>query len=141
MPPSKAPKTVLDKVCTCTTPLRSAQPHCRKLARSPRCCERAWAASGTRAMLTLSHVPVPTRPPRSLVRCQVIAAIDALADPAGASRQAIKKFCDKAYGEVKATAFKKALAQGVAKGKLEARGTQRVSRMLMGRPPRMCDVC
>ena len=49
---------------------------------------------------------------------KVIDAIETLAEPGGASRVAIAKFVKGKHGEVSAVHLKKALAAGVAKGKL-----------------------
>ena len=53
---------------------------------------------------------------------KVCDAIGLLAEPGGASRVAIAKAVAAAHGEVGAPLLKKALAQGVAKGKLEQTG-------------------
>lgn len=53
---------------------------------------------------------------------KVCKAIDALAEPGGASRVAVAKFVKETYGEVKAPLLKKAFADGVAKGKLVQSG-------------------
>ena len=58
---------------------------------------------------------------------KVVAAIDVLADPQGASRPAIAKCVKETFGEVSAALLKKALSSGVASGKLTQHGPQRFS--------------
>ena len=58
---------------------------------------------------------------------KVLHAIETLADPQGASRPAIAKCVKESFGEVSAPLLKKALASGVASGKLTPHGTQRFS--------------
>ena len=53
---------------------------------------------------------------------RILSAVETLAEPGGASRQAIVKCLKANGGEVSATHLKKALAAGVAKGKLEQNG-------------------
>uniref|UniRef100_A0A7S3B8C1 peptidylprolyl isomerase n=1 Tax=Haptolina ericina TaxID=156174 RepID=A0A7S3B8C1_9EUKA len=53
---------------------------------------------------------------------KIISAIDTLADPLGASRPAIAKCVKETHGELSAALLKKALAQGVTKGKLIQQG-------------------
>jgi FKBP-type peptidyl-prolyl cis-trans isomerase len=53
---------------------------------------------------------------------KVCEAIETLAEPGGASRQAIAKCVKSAHGETSAALLKRVLADGVAKGKLEQTG-------------------
>lgn len=56
---------------------------------------------------------------------KVCQAIEALAEPGGASRQAISKYIKAHHGEVSAVHLKKAFAAGVGKGQLVQSGSQR----------------
>ena len=56
---------------------------------------------------------------------KVCKAIEALAEPGGASRVAVAKYIKETFGEVKAPLLKKAFATGVQNGKLVQHGTQR----------------
>ena len=60
---------------------------------------------------------------------KICQAVDALAEPGGASRIAITKYIKNTHGEVSAAHLKKAFAAGVAKNKLVQNG-QRFARKM-----------
>ena len=69
---------------------------------------------GAQGVKTLSMPPT--------VLDKVIKAVEALAEPGGASRIAITKYVKGTFGEVSPALLKKALSTGVAKGKLSQNG-------------------
>ncbi len=60
--------------------------------------------------------------PKLTVQDKIVEAVTALAEPGGASRQAITKWVHEHYGEEKPALLKRAFITGVAKGKLVKSG-------------------
>jgi len=67
------------------------------------------------------HAPTPMAPPKTTLD-KIVVAVTTLADPTGSSRHAIVKYLKAEYALDNANAIKKALKQGVDKGKLAQKG-------------------